>query len=143
MPIKKRPKKPVQSDRIRGAEAIAMVKAEAGGGTNTIDCSRVDLTKLINDAVDNGADEIVLRISRFDPELRPAKFQSIVKFSNRGRPWAVHVTEDAATGLFMSLTDAAPSKPIRKTNDKPTSTLQRNIKPRRKGIKGAARKRTD
>lgn len=109
MAIKKRSAPPPQTAATRWAEFDGYNKQVES--TATIDCSALDLERLIRKAVNNDADEILVRIAQYNPNLEPANFQAIVRFSNRNRAWATVVHRDAFQALAQAIMQASKMKP--------------------------------
>ena len=65
-----------------------------------------DLAQMLNAQFADGADEILVRVSRYQNDVRtPAEYQAIVRFHNRLRPWGVGVHASAETALRIALGD--------------------------------------
>jgi hypothetical protein len=76
-----------------------------------------DLGKLLQEAVSYDMSEITLRISQYYPNLDPANFQCIAKFSDATKPWACTVDDSPEVALISTLAEVVtrgnPSMAIR------------------------------
>lgn len=107
MPIKKRiATKQPETHAIRWANFEGADKAEESD--LTIDCNGAAFEEALKKAIyENDADEILVRICQYTPELDPGKFQAIVRFSDRNRPWAVCIHEDPFQAIAQAVMQAA------------------------------------
>jgi hypothetical protein len=125
MAIKKRPAKPKVSDKLRGVDLDLFNRAPAQQSiaSPTVKVT-IDLEKLFADAVANDADEIVVRIAQYTPELDPASYQAIVRFSDRTRAWACVAHKDPHIAFVDAMLQAG--KMPRPTMKK---RMEKHVKP--------------
>ena len=127
MAIKKRIAPPPQNQTTMWAKFEGFDKQTKSSAT--IDCSDKQIEEWLRAAIADDADEFVVRIAQYTPDLEPANFQAIVRFSNRSRLWASAVHDDpyqamaqalkAAAGMRNHNIDAQVDNHVKPTQDKP------------------------